>query len=542
MTAHSGDVAVQCCCDTRKVAGVSRYHFTDHRARTAVTDISLPAVLGASLHDIVTRLKAEPQTFGKLELIYSPESPVTEPVIVSLPTNGLRLRFDGPEQRLRLIEITDFSKSKLTYKNIDIVKPASPASPSASSFQDSPAGPTFKHIYNKLLAPSYPGDYVPPDANGEGKYGVYVLSYPGIAFTFPVLDSTWNPDKDYATMLALPSTKPATAMAVFSGDSWLEAQKVLYDQMLEDPRSYSPPHKGKDVYPDEIGLVNIFGEGKLRLDKAWGSSPFWLFLGQTTPQELVAELGPPDAIYRKSDQRMAIHKARAGSESQQTRPNLEPRGLDDSTDTDASSIRTGTDVSDNDSDSGSIDGKMSKECFYNYFYHGFDILVSPPTSPSRPAPSTLAIPSSTPDPASPILNTPAPLVATKIIIHSNVPGSYAFNRHRRCRWRLAYLVPPPEVTSESPYPDIAARLHEEWKSIYATAEEAKQRQRGMVLNRDWGDSPGSSVDLLGDWEEGAAGRREEGGKGGLGNTTLYGFPGLVFEVLKNGAVSGLTVF
>ncbi|KFY63786.1 hypothetical protein V496_03689, partial [Pseudogymnoascus sp. VKM F-4515 (FW-2607)] len=342
-------------------------------------------VLGASLHDIVTRLKAEPQTFGKLELIYSPESPATEPVIVSLPTNGLRLRFDGPEQRLRLIEITDFSKSKLTYKNIDIVKPASPASPSASSIQDSPAGPTFKHIYNKLLAPSYPGDYVPPDANGEGKYGVYILSYPGIAFTFPVLDSTWNPDKDYATMLALPSTKPATSMAVFSGDSWLEAQKVLYDQMLEDPRSYSPPHKGKDVYPDEIGLVNIFGEGKLRLDRPWGASPFWLFLGQTTPQELVAELGPPDAIYRKSDQRMAIHKARAGSETQQTRPHLEPPTADDSTDTDASSIRTGTSVSEeDDSDSGSVDGKMSKECFYNYFYHGFDILVSPPTSPSRP--------------------------------------------------------------------------------------------------------------------------------------------------------------
>ncbi|OBT95188.1 hypothetical protein VE01_07580 [Pseudogymnoascus verrucosus] len=509
--------------------------------------------LGSSLHDIVTRLKAEPQTFGKLELIYSPDHPVTEPVIVSLPTNGLRLRFDGPEQRLRLIEITDFSKSKLTYKNIDIVKPASPASPSSTSSSipdSSSAGPTFKHIYNKLLAPSYPGDYVPPDANGDGKYGVYILSYPGIAFTFPVLASTWNPSKDYATMLALPSTKPATSMAVFIGDSWVEAQKVLYDELLEDPRSYSPSHKGKDVYPDEISLVNIFGEGKLRLDRAWGSTPFWLFLGQTTPQELVAELGPPDAIYRKSDQRMAIHKARAGSESQQTRPHLEPPGQDDSTDTDASSIRTGTSVSGDESDSGSVDGKMSKECFYNYFYHGFDILVSPPTSPSRPPPSTpTAISDDHPSPPDQTLLSPAPLVATKLILHSNIPGSYAFNRHRRCRWSLSYLSSPSPPTSESPYSEIATRLHEEWKSIYATEEEAVQRQRGMVLNRDWGDSPGSSVDLLGDWEEGttgAGGRGEgvasAGGNGGLGNTTLYGFPGLVFEVLRGGVVCGLTVF
>jgi len=72
----------------------------------------------------------------------------------------------------------------------------------------------------------------------------------------------------------------------------------------------------------------------------------------------------------------------------------------------------------------------------------------------------------------------------------------------------------------------------------------------MVLNRGWGDSPGSSVELLGGWEDSAGGKRVDAAglgpldaeQGGLGNTTLFGFPGLVFEVLKNGVVSGLTVF
>lgn len=36
--------------------------------------------LGASLHDVLTRLKAEPQRFPKLEVLYSPDKPVTEPV------------------------------------------------------------------------------------------------------------------------------------------------------------------------------------------------------------------------------------------------------------------------------------------------------------------------------------------------------------------------------------------------------------------------------------------------------------------------------
>ena len=91
-------------------------------------------------------------------------------------------------------------------------------------------------------------------------------------------------------------------------------------------------------------------------------------------------------------------------------------------------------------------------------------------------------------------------------------------------------------------------MQAEWKSIYKNSTEAKQRQRGMVLNRGWGDSPGSSCELLGGWEDSAGGKRVDGPNAvldeekGLGNTTLYGFPGLVFEVLKNGTVSGLTVF
>jgi hypothetical protein len=91
-------------------------------------------------------------------------------------------------------------------------------------------------------------------------------------------------------------------------------------------------------------------------------------------------------------------------------------------------------------------------------------------------------------------------------------------------------------------------LHDEWKSIYQSDEEAKARQRGMVLNRDWGDSPGSSCELLGGWEDSVGGKRPDAISGGsedikgMGSTTLFGFPGLVFEVLRNGSVSGVTVF
>jgi hypothetical protein len=338
-------------------------------------------------------------------------------------------------------------------------------------------------------------------------------------------------------------------MAIFDGESWADARQNLYTQSFQDPRNSIPLGKTREIYPDEISLVRIYGAGRVEMERPWGSGSFWLTLGETTPQELVAELGPPDAIYRKNDQRMMIHSSKKRSDSRNA-GGQDGRYQDDSTDTDRSSAHTGTDVSEEESEAEAGVRHPPSECFYNYFYHGFDILLSSHRTPSQGPPSQSHNPEE--EPVYPIpMEASAPLVATKIIIHSNVPGSYSFNRHRRCRWDIDYLSNKPGlclVNSETPFGEIAKFLHEEWKDIYANEEEAKQRQRGMVLNRGWGDSPGSSCELLGGWEDSSGTMRRDrrnilgDEEKGLGNTILYGFPGLVFEVLKNGTVSGLTVF
>ncbi|CZT00322.1 related to UPF0183 domain protein [Rhynchosporium agropyri] len=503
-------------------------------------------VLGATLHDILTRLKAEPQRFPKLDLVYDQSAPVTEPVIVNLPPNGIRLRFDGPEQRLRLVEVLDFTKSQLTYKDTDVLRPGTGGQPSSVQVE-SLSGPTFRHIYNRLLGPTFPGEYVGPEPGAEQGMGLYVLSYPGIAFSFPLETSAWSPRKDFVSLLSSASSHPAASMAIFRGDSWPDARDSLYVQTLDPRDSFTSLMKGKDHVPDEVRFIRIFGEGCLELTRSEGVPPFWIKLGLTSPQELVAALGPPDAIYRKNDQRMSIHKARPTSRTHMRSEVTEMRLQDDSTDTDQSSALTSTDDSEDEISPGEVAGNVSGECFYNYFYHGFDILLSTPMIPSQCPPSRQA----SDRPPAGIIPSDASsrLVASKVILHGNVPGSYPFNRHRRCRWEIQYLLPTDGqlvIDSETPFKEIEQRLHDEWKSIYLNVEEAKSRQRGMVLNRDWGDSPGSSCELLGGWEDSVGGRRTdpagmEDGKG-LGNTTLFGFPGMVFEVLKNGVVSGLTVF
>ncbi|OTB05716.1 hypothetical protein M426DRAFT_21744 [Hypoxylon sp. CI-4A] len=509
-------------------------------------------VLGASLHETLTRLKAEPQRFPKLDLSYSAAEPVTEPAILNLPANGIRLRFDGPEQRLRLIEVIDFSKNRITYQDKEIAKPVNPQGVlgSPKSGGDATTGPAFRNIYHRLFGPTYAGEYIPPANVGKGDaVGTYILSYPGVAFSFPLPLSSYSPNKDVVSLLSSSASQTATSVAVFSGKSWAHARETLWDEVLPSVKSTLLFNKSKEVVPDEVSLVKIHGGGRLQLFRKWTSSSMWINLGVTTPQDLVAELGPPDAIYRKNDQRMYIHKARTASQSHsRSRSNGgDYRRPEDLTDTDQSSAHTGSDDSDDEAVEDDLVGNVSGECFYNYFHMGFDILVSPPQPISQTPPSQVLASNGKEVPgASPFKNSTADrLVATKVVLHANVPGSYPFNRHRRCRWEISYLPTDDAnevVDSETPFDEIEERLREEWKSTYPS-EDAKGRQRGMVLNRGWGDSPGSSCEFLGGWEDssgGVAAKKLDGGEDST--TTLYGFPGLVFEVLKNGFVSAVTVY
>ena len=507
--------------------------------KAALTTHLFTLAIGASLHDVLTRIKAEPQRFPKMELLYSREDPVQEPVSIDLPANGIRLRFDGSEQRLRLIEVLDFTKNHITYEGRDLVKPttqnaASPALGGAS-------GPTFKHIYNKFLGPTYAGEYMPPEH--DSGMGVYVLSYPGVSFTFDLPASEYSPDKDVVSQLMASPNLTATSMAVCDGKSWAEARDTLWTKVLPSVKTNAAVQKSKDVTPDEVSLVKIHGGGKLQLFRKWTNASFWIMLGETTPQQLVSEIGPPDAVYRKNDKRMTIHKRGDG---RRRNHGGDAGRADELTDTDQSSLMTGSeDNNDEEAVEEQAVDTLSGECFYNYFYLGFDILMSTSVPPSPAPPNS----SETDSEKKLVSAKPSRLVATKLVLHGNIPGSYEFNRHRRCRWEIAYLedtsTEQKAPSSDTKFNEIQEHLDERWGSLYPPGE-GKQRQRGMVLNRGWGDSPGSSCEFLGGWEDSSGTmaanlpKRVDGSDDST--TTLFGFPGLVFEVLGNGYVNAVTVF
>ena len=476
--------------------------------------------------------------FPTTDVLYWPSDPLSNPILVDLPLNGLRLRFDGCEQKLRLIEVLDFTKTQFTYDGKDIVKASEPRGDGSST------GPSFRYVYDKLLGPSFPGQYVAPrDTSAAGK-GTYVLSYPGIAFTFPIAKSTWNPDDNFVSILSSSSAKPASSMAIFSGTSWQEACHDLYDR----PSSVSKPvvsSRSKDHLADEVEVVHTTCDGKVRFLRRT-NSPFDIVLGETTPQDLVAELGPPDTIYAKSDKRLSIHKT-SKDDAEQDRMQQHTGQLtkyEEVLDTDHSSTYTTTDDSEDDSPSGRDPAEHSNrpiEYFYNYFHQGFDVFI---TNASTSIPGGRRF---VPDPRSARRESSRKLVVTKVLLHGNVPGSYPFNRYRRCRWKVD---PSPadsdsaQVNSETPFAKISTIFLELLKDSLGKDADIRRYRQGMPINRDW-DSPGSSCELLGGWEEQSDAQERQvrfKSNSGYGSTELFGFPGLIFEVLKNDTVSCLTIY
>ena len=403
-------------------------------------------------------------------------------------------------------------------------------------------GPLFRHVYNRLFGPTYPGEYIRPEPGSGLEYGTYVLSYPGVAFSFPLKHAAWSGQSDFVSLLSSSAASAATAMSVFNGSSWPEARSSLFTKPPPFPRSIALSGRSKEFVPEEIEEMVVHGAGKIEVLRR-NLPPLLIGLGETTPQDLVAELGPPDAIYRKNDTRITIH----GSSNVEplANPNSAPSTRRaHSRDSNLSSAQSYTGESDGDSPAPTNEDRpvVNPECFYNYFHHGFDALIAFPTRRSPPFPGTEDETASNP--------LQSHLVVTKILLHANIPGSYPFNRHRRSRWSIMSGTSNSEhavLTSEMPFGEVSRNLKETWIHSYASPEEESSMQRGMVLNRGWGESPGSSVELLGSFEDSSAPHKlksivHDEGAQGLGNTQLFGFPGLLFEVLKDGTISCLTVY
>lgn len=407
--------------------------------------------------------------------------------------------------------MVDFRKIKLLFKGSEL------SNSHDEGFVSS--RPTFRRVYTKFGA-SYPGEYIPPKDGNRHDGGLYSLSWPGLAITFPLRQSAFSKDKDHVVLLQN-GAGPALSMAIFEGNSWPEARGDLFVRTPTGPRLPTIALRPKDSLPAELEYAFIRSDGKIELQRRQPTQPFMLVLNATTPQDLISELGPPDTTHKRDGNNFTSAHRRSSSLHGQR-----PNGKGGIGSGPSSYNSTGTDTFDADFDSEENDDEgvehAARETFWCYFSHGMDILVGPPTKGHSQA-----------------------LVVTKVVVHGNVPASYAFNRHRRLRWVLDLGLDNKSaapLNSESNFEEMKPVLSSAYRGVFPESE----MNRGKVVNRTWGAAGGSSSDssfFLA--EAGGAGEDvvESGGsEAWLGNTRLYTFPGLVMEVLESGAVSALTVY
>jgi hypothetical protein len=176
--------------------------------------------------------------------------------------------------------------------------------------------PTFRLVY-KTMGPTSPGQLVPATSASTQ---MYLLSYPGIAFKFPVQDIPSGSVPSEKTLLnVLHNAAPpctASSMLIFAGTSWGEAEIALrHSPPLEIPvkGTKKTPSMDEDAGDEVVQFAQIFPNEKVVLHFV-GTGKVELVYGIFGVQDAVAFLGPPDEIFNKSDHRLSIHNGRHSQE------------------------------------------------------------------------------------------------------------------------------------------------------------------------------------------------------------------------------------
>ncbi|KAJ1955235.1 hypothetical protein IWQ62_005574, partial [Dispira parvispora] len=131
-------------------------------------------------------------------------------------------------------------------------------------------------------------------------------------------------------------------------------------------------------------------------------------------------------------------------------------------------------------------GSTLRDYFYNYYEYGLDVLIDGQTHRCR-----------------------------KLVLHTNVPGHYDFGRYTKCPFVIFQgetMGPLDDNTEQGSGLDACVR----WDAVREFFDQ--EANEPLVFNR------GSSE------------------QNPFGSTLYYGYPGVIFEVMKNGCIPTVTLY
>ncbi|CAG8517869.1 12557_t:CDS:10 [Ambispora gerdemannii] len=440
--------------------------------------------LGTSIWDVINSLRDQSRSMPSVDFKYSEESPLSIDLFISLPGNGMHLRFDAPTQRLKSIEVYDFSKVRLAYQDSEV--------------SSSKVVPNCLLIY-EIFGPTYPGEFDPEKKE-------YTLNYPiaefqkyslqqnfqhlfgskGVSFVFPIPEEYLSIIKTSADLpLELPDgTSPLLShLYIYHGTS--------FRSTIPPPLIRSSNADGIAASTEEVGEVEtVIAKLKHGIDVKFVSALTKIVLNVTTPQDLLVEIGAPLRVFYKEEDKMRIHSeenvAKAFDDVENAGPNAATNGIDDRSSADGHPI----------------------DYFYNYFHLGFDVLFDGATHRCK-----------------------------KIVLHGNVPGHYDFQRYKRCPYKLT--VPQTNHdTNQAARFDVQDEDDEEEGILESLISGTSQEkyitgdQKIDSIYELWGQPSGRPLIF----------NRGSSGQNPFGPTELIGYDGAIFEIMKNRHIATITLF
>ncbi|KAF7332055.1 hypothetical protein MKEN_00086000 [Mycena kentingensis (nom. inval.)] len=250
--------------------------------------------LGSSLWSVLELLRRLQHSFPQVDLKYDSDASSTTPIILYVRPH-LELLFSGKHQRLHTVVLRQLRLGEpavtLRYKDVVLSSPAD----------------VLKRVFvSRIFGPTYPSDERSD------------LRYPGLWFSF-VEDGMPEP---------LTGIEDARMQ---------EVKRVIVSQKEregEERDALGEPSECAAMDGDIFRAIAKVHHGVTLYFYPSHSTPLHIRIGETTAQDLTVDLGPPNRVHYKDDERMTIHAmARAG-------------------------------------------GNSEAAYFYNYFQHGIDFMLS----------------------------------------------------------------------------------------------------------------------------------------------------------------------
>lgn len=257
-------------------------------------------ILGMHFSQAVAIIQSQVGIIKGVQVLYSDTTPLDVDIIINLPQDGIRLIFDPVVQRLKAIEVFNMKSIKLKY--------------CALHFNSPEVAPSIEQIEHSFGA-THPGVY---DAAKQ----LFALHFRGLSFYFPV-DSKLQPGYAHGLgSLHFPngSSPVVSKMALYCGGNISESRPPPLPISCYNQHLYL---ENATVLRNSAGTrglkLQLYTEASVRSMEPRKQCMTKEVLFGDSCQDVTTNLGSPNSVFFKSEDKMKIHSPNAHRRAQAKR-------------------------------------------------------------------------------------------------------------------------------------------------------------------------------------------------------------------------------